>query len=72
VTLADKHSTQREIGLGYGYEERERRIAKKERDRERSVCHGMMFVVVAVVCFLSLCEAFSLASSVFSHMLLNV
>jgi hypothetical protein len=35
VILADKHSTQREISLGYGYEERERKIAKRERQGEK-------------------------------------
>jgi hypothetical protein len=65
VTLVDKDRAKRGISLGHGYEKRERKRAKRER-RERSVCDVMMVVGFFVVCFLSLCEAFSLASSVFS------
>jgi hypothetical protein len=65
----------RQISLGCGYEERERKRAKREikrakreRDRVRSVVfgHGMMVVVLCVLCFLSPHEALLWpASSVF-------
>jgi hypothetical protein len=77
VTLLDKCRATRDISLGCGCEERERKRAKRERLGEKCcVCHGMMvgfFCCFCWCCFmvLSLCEAgraptLSFASSVCS------
>jgi hypothetical protein len=74
MTLVDKHRAKREISLlGYGYEERARKGAKRERETGREVLclswddDGWFFVVV--LCLLLLQEAggaptLSFASSV--------
>ena len=70
MTLVDKHRAKREISLGYGYEERERKRAnRRERQGEKCLSWDMMvvafFVVVVVFCHCRSYrhEAFSLASS---------
>ena len=47
MTLVDKHRVKREISLGYGYEERERKRAnRRERQGEKCLSWDMMVVVV--------------------------
>ena len=46
MTLVDKHTVKREISLGYGYEERERKRAnRRERQGEKCLSWDMMVVV---------------------------
>ena len=47
MTLVDEHRVKREISLGYGYEERERKRAnRRERQGEKCLSWDMMVVVV--------------------------
>jgi hypothetical protein len=50
MTLVDEHRVKREISLGYGYEERERKRAnRRERQGEKCLSWDMMVVVFFVV-----------------------